>query len=54
MLRESEQAKQYVAKLERKYNKGKALGLFAHKLGRTIYFMMKNNEVFQMQKFFGQ
>ena len=27
MLRESEKAKQYVAKLERKYNKGKALGM---------------------------
>ena len=54
MLRESDQAKEYVAKLERKYNKGKALGLFAHKLGRTIYFMLKNKEVFQMQKFLSQ
>jgi transposase len=52
MLRDCEQAKQYVAKLERKYNKGKALGLFSQKLGRAIYFMLKNKEPFNMQKFF--
>ena len=54
MLRESDQAKEYVARLERKYGKGKALGLFSHKLGRTIYYMLKNKEVFQMQKFFSK
>ena len=54
MLRECDQAKEYVAKLERKYSKGKALGLFSHKLGRAIYFMLKNKEVFQMQKFFNE
>jgi len=54
MLAKSDQAKEYVAKMERKYNKGKAMGLFAHKIGRTVYFMLKNKEVFQMQKFFGQ
>jgi transposase len=52
MLRDSEQAKQYVASLERKYNKGKALGIFTHKLGRTIYFMLKNKEAFNMERFF--
>lgn len=51
-LRESEQAKRFVAKYERKYNKGKALGIFTHKLGRTIYFMLKNKEAFNMEKFF--
>jgi transposase len=54
MLRDSSQAKAYVAKLERKYNKGKALGIFAHKLGRTIYFMLKNKEAFDMKRFFAQ
>jgi len=52
MLRDSDQAKKYVARLERKYNKGKALGIFAHKLGRAIYFMLKNKEAFDMQHFF--
>ncbi len=52
MLRESSQAKLYVGKLERKYNKGKALGIFTHKLGRAIYFMLKDQEAFNMKTFF--
>ena len=54
MLRDSSQAKTYVARLERKYNKGKALGIFTHKLGRAIYFMLKNKEAFDMKRFFAQ
>jgi transposase len=54
MLRELDQAKQYVAKLERKYNKGKALGIFTHKIGRAIYFMLKNKEAFNIERFFSQ
>jgi len=54
LLRESDQAKQYVRKLERKYNKGKTLGILTHKLGRAIYFMLKNKEPFSMKTFFDQ
>lgn len=54
MLRDCSQAKNYVARLERKYNKGKALGIFSHKLGRAIYFMLKNKEAFDMKRFFAQ
>jgi transposase len=54
MLRESGQAKDYLARLEKKYNKGKALGILTHKLGRTIYYMLKNNEAFSMERFFKQ
>ena len=53
MLRDSQQAKYYVSKLERKYNKGKALGIFTHKLGRAVYSMLKNKEAFEMKQFFG-
>lgn len=52
MLRDCEAAKSYVARLERKYNKGKALGIFSHKLGRSIYFMLKNKEAFDVKRFF--
>jgi transposase len=52
MLRESSQAKDFVTKYTKKYNKGKALGILTHKLGRAIYFMLKNNEAFDMKKFF--
>ena len=51
MLRSSDDVKKYVAKLEKKYNKGKARGIFAHKLGRAIYFMLKNSEAFNMKQF---
>jgi transposase len=54
MLRDCEPAKEHVAKLERKYNKGKARGLFSQKLGRAIYFMLKNKEPSNMKKFFSQ
>lgn len=30
-----------------KYNKAKALSILAHKLGRALYFTLKNKEVFQ-------
>jgi hypothetical protein len=45
-LRESDQAKKYVDRLSRKYNKGKALGIYTHKLGRAVYFMLKNKKAF--------
>jgi len=51
MKRTSEDAKKYLARLERKHSKGKALGIFSHKLGRAIYFMLKNNQAFDMNKF---
>ena len=54
MLRASHDAKYYVRKLERRYNKGKAMGIFSHKLGRAIYFMLKNKEAFDMKRFFAQ
>ena len=47
MLRDEQKAKYYVSKLEHKYNKGKVLGIFTHKLGRAIYFMLKNKEAFE-------
>jgi transposase len=54
MLRASGEAKYYVSKLTNKYNKGKALGIFTHKLGRAIYYMLKNKEAFNMNRFFAQ
>ena len=51
-LRESDQAKKYVDRLTRKYNKGKALGIYTHKMGRAVYFMLKNKRAFDMKQFF--
>ena len=52
MLRDCQEAKYFVSKLERKCNKGKALGIFTQQLGRGIYFMLKNKEAFNMKRFF--
>jgi len=43
--------KMYVCILDQK---GKALGIYTHKLGRAIYFMLKNKEAFNMKRFFDQ
>lgn len=51
-LRSSDEAKKYIDRLTKKNNKGRALGIFTHKLGRTMYFMLKNKEAFKMQRFF--
>lgn len=53
-LRESDEAKQYVDRLSRKYNKGKALGIYKHKLGQAIYYMLKNKKAFDMKQFYSQ
>jgi transposase len=50
-LRGNDPAKKYYEKLARKHGKGKALSILAHKLGRAVYFMLKNKEAFDMQKF---
>jgi hypothetical protein len=31
--------------------KSKALSILAHKLGRAVYFMLKNKEAFDQKKF---
>lgn len=51
-IRDSTDAKDYIAKLTKKYNKGKALGILTHKLGRAIYYILKNKQPFNMETFF--
>jgi len=44
-------AKKYFDRLINKHGKSKALSIIAHKLGRTVFFMLKNKEAFDQQKF---
>ncbi len=44
-------AKAYVERLTKKHNKGKALSILAHKLGRAVYFMLKRKQPFNMDQF---
>ncbi|MCD4741966.1 MAG: transposase, partial [Desulfobacteraceae bacterium] len=50
-LRANPKAKAYVQKMTRRHNKGKALSILAHKLGRAVYFMLKRKQPFNMEKF---
>jgi len=43
--------KKYLERLTRKHGKGKALAILAHKLGRAVYYMLKNKEPFDEEKF---
>ena len=53
-LRETREAQPYIHRLERKYGKDKARGILAHRLGRTVYYMLKNKQGFDIKKFVNQ
>ncbi len=53
-LRETREAQPYIKRMERKYGKDKAKGSVAHRLGRTVYDMLKKRQVFDMNKFVNQ
>ena len=38
-------------RLEKMHGKGKALSILAHKLGRTVYYILKRDQAFDMNKF---
>ena len=50
-LRNHPAGQKYLARLEKKHGKGKALTILAHKLARAVYYMLKRDTVFDMQKF---
>jgi transposase len=50
--RNSDKAKHFVDRLEKKHGKGKSMSILAHKLGRAIYFMMKRKDAFDEEYFF--
>ncbi len=50
-LRGNKKAQKYLLKLQKRMSKAKALSALAHKLGRCIYFMLKNETVFDESKF---
>jgi len=50
-LRGNKKAQNYLLKLQKRMSKAKALSALAHKLGRCIYFMLKNETVFDETKF---
>jgi transposase len=51
-LRDSESAKKWLARREKKRGKARALGAFAARLGRAIYHMLRKREAFDGTRFF--
>ncbi|UCE05709.1 MAG: IS110 family transposase [bacterium] len=54
LIRESEPVKKYHQQLTNKHGKKKALAILTHRLGRTVYFMLKKQQAFDMNKFLNQ
>lgn len=52
MLHKSADAKKYCKRKEKKYGKGKAMSVMAHKIGRAVYYMLSNQNPFDSQRFF--
>jgi len=50
-LRNSPRAHDFLKRAERKHSKSKALSILAHKLGRTVYFMLLKQRAFDEKKF---
>ena len=50
-LRGNEPGQKYLARLEKKHDKGKALSILAHKLARAVYYMLKRKTVFDLEQF---
>jgi transposase len=50
-VRHSAEGKKLLARLEKRFGKGKALSILAHKLGRAAYFMLAREKAFDMQRF---
>jgi transposase len=51
-LRESDQAKRWLARREHKHGKARALGALAARLGRAVYHLLRKREAFDSKRFF--
>ena len=51
LARESDQAKRFLARKEKKHGKPKALGILAARLGRSVYHMLRQKEAFDPMRF---
>ena len=50
-LRDHPAGQKFLARLEKKHSKGKALTILAHTLARAVYDMVQHKTVFDMPKF---
>ena len=50
-LRNNPEGRRYRQRLQKKHGKAKSLSILAHKLGRAVYFMLKGDQAFDLQRF---
>ncbi len=50
-LKNNPRGPKYLSRLEKKHKKGKALSILARKLGTCVYYMLRRNKAFEMEKF---
>jgi transposase len=50
-VRHSAEGKKLLARLEKRFGKGKALSILAHKLGRAAYYMLRRGKAFEIDRF---
>src|SRR5918994_7447842 len=53
-LRNHPAGQKYLARIEKKHGKGKALTVLAHKLARAVYYMLKRDTAFDFDKFLSE
>jgi transposase len=51
LIREKQEIKDYHLKLKNKCGKARALAIISHKLGRAVFYMLKNKQAFDIQHF---
>jgi len=49
-LRKNPPAQKYMQRLRSKHGKAKSLSILAHRIGRAVYFMMRRNETFDIDR----
>jgi transposase len=50
-VRHSADGKKLLNRLEKRFGKGKALSILAHRLGRAVYFMLRRGKAFDRERF---
>jgi transposase len=53
LIRCSNRAKKFMQRMEQKHGKSKAITLLSHKIGKSVYIMLKKQRVFDEAKCFG-
>lgn len=53
-IRDKQEIKELHARLKNKHGKARALAIISHKLGRVVYYMLKKQKAFDMNKFLNQ